>query len=783
MGMAEPDEQTSESVAALVRTVEKLRSERDGLREAMKQRAVIEQAKGMLAHQLSLSPEDAFQHLVELSTRNNVKLVELAAAMVSRTQDEPVAVDEVGVETAPVVPETMDEPVTALPIDLGTLRSEIQLLGTRIAAATTFDELADGFSAATAGWPRPASVTVMLVEGGGALRLAGATGLSAASRSQWERVPPIETIPVVAAVRNRAPVYLADLEEVSRQYPVAADRPPEALLAMPLIDDDNVIGAVEITWSAPPRLDKSARSQLLELAAPAARRCVALKDEPESFTGPSTGQDNLDTGLISMFMETLSSPAVLLTARYGDDGEVVDFDAELSNDAAAPLATNANGTPASLLTALPDSGIRKLLPAFVATLRDGNPCVLRKVAVSTRSNGRPRVHHVDVRAGRVWDRVLVTWRVEPETIRQYASLLVAEEAFDIGGFFHDLGTGEALWTPGMFRITGFDPSRDVPSLEDVTALIHRGDQDAIVDQAATALRAGESWRADLRGDGTLEGRVFQLVVRAEMTSEGDIAAIRGVCRDVTEFRRLDEHRRRDRMFASAADSERAGLRTVLDAILTPPDRPGVSGFAITGSRSGTSGMAHRSWHDTVERPDGSVVLVVGEVRGDEPTASMLLLRHAAIAHAVAGANPAEVLTAVNTLFRAVCPQRAATMTLAELEVGSGAVRWAVSGQSPVVVSRAAGEATLSSAALGLPIGAADSIDYMLNETTLEDGDRLLMNTESLSIVPDEVRSRLFEALCDASGADSAHDAAGLVREREPSIAEVEASLLLVRRTR
>ncbi len=60
-----------------------LRAERDGLREAMRNRAVIEQAKGILAARHGIDPDAAFDRLRGESQRRNVRLAELAAALVA----------------------------------------------------------------------------------------------------------------------------------------------------------------------------------------------------------------------------------------------------------------------------------------------------------------------------------------------------------------------------------------------------------------------------------------------------------------------------------------------------------------------------------------------------------------------------------------------------------------------------------------------------------------------------------------------------------------------------
>src|SRR5258705_13673714 len=81
-GSAEPAE-------ALAAVVAKLRAELAGVRTAMRNRAVIEQAKGVLVERLGISPDEGFDHLVRLSQRTNIKLIEVAAAIVGTTAPDP----------------------------------------------------------------------------------------------------------------------------------------------------------------------------------------------------------------------------------------------------------------------------------------------------------------------------------------------------------------------------------------------------------------------------------------------------------------------------------------------------------------------------------------------------------------------------------------------------------------------------------------------------------------------------------------------------------------------
>ncbi|AXK37410.1 ANTAR domain-containing protein [Streptomyces armeniacus] len=66
-----------------------LRAEITQLREAMDSRAVIDQARGMLMALAPCSSEAAWDLLVEISQRSNVKLRDVSAALVASAAGEP----------------------------------------------------------------------------------------------------------------------------------------------------------------------------------------------------------------------------------------------------------------------------------------------------------------------------------------------------------------------------------------------------------------------------------------------------------------------------------------------------------------------------------------------------------------------------------------------------------------------------------------------------------------------------------------------------------------------
>src|SRR5947209_15508324 len=72
--------------------VQRLEAEVDGLRRAMRSRAVIEQAKGFLSAALNCGLDEAFGHLARLSQHENLRVAEVAARIIGAatpTSEEP----------------------------------------------------------------------------------------------------------------------------------------------------------------------------------------------------------------------------------------------------------------------------------------------------------------------------------------------------------------------------------------------------------------------------------------------------------------------------------------------------------------------------------------------------------------------------------------------------------------------------------------------------------------------------------------------------------------------
>ena len=67
--------------------LDECQEEVDDLRKAMVSRPVIDQAKGVLIARHGCTPDEAFEMLTDASQRANIKVREIAARIISTTQD------------------------------------------------------------------------------------------------------------------------------------------------------------------------------------------------------------------------------------------------------------------------------------------------------------------------------------------------------------------------------------------------------------------------------------------------------------------------------------------------------------------------------------------------------------------------------------------------------------------------------------------------------------------------------------------------------------------------
>jgi hypothetical protein len=791
----------SEALAALVA---KLRGELEGVRTAMRNRAVIEQAKGVLVERLGISPDEGFDHLTRLSQRANVKLVEVAAAIVGSTAPAPKSAPVTEVTGRDLLAQVGLGPADgrapgrssgkadgrgngraprqpARPPAQETLQAQHQLVSSRIAASTTLDEAAEAIGSAPSGWPAPATVVITVLEPTGAHRFAGAYGLTAHERSVWQRVPPQLDVPVTQAARDRTPLLITDPGLLAERFPAVPGNGTgtgtgvQAVFAAPLFDGDRVIGSLGVSWREPVDLDEDTRRYLSALALPVAHKMAELGDRPLPRTGAGDPAADSATWL-PIVLETVPDPAVVLTPVWAD-GQVIDFQIEDANAPATELISPARGgEPTTLLAVYPRIGSELLLPHFVELLHTGAPQLLGPVPLPPATGGRPQTggrssaggraatggrpqtggrrsaggraatgadpaatRFMTAHASRVWDRVIMVWRLHDEAELIHPQLLDAERNARIGSFRWDLDGEQARCSPQLYRMYyGNEPPRPI-EVGELAGCVHEDDLPAVMDAVRRTLIGGEQLSWEFRGAGRLAGRNLRIIAEPELGGTGGVVSVRGTVQDVT-----DEHglRSRLRLAEEALTAQRRRVDAELHAaqtfqrtlLPTEPELGATEGLWVTGRcRAADSGRVDGDWYDACALPDGASLLVVGDVAGSGLAAmtTAARLRYAVRAYAALAMSPGEILAAVNTMLCALEPERTATLVVALYEAREHRLRWAAAGQAAPVRYRRDGRAELLPGPLGLPVGVVSEVTYEDSTVEVSAGDRVLLYTDSL----------------------------------------------------
>jgi hypothetical protein len=378
---ASAGEPAAEPLAAIV---ERQRRENEHLLAALRTRAVIEQAKGILMARTGVDPETAFQQLVNHSQRTNRKLTRVAAEVVAHTITSPGRPPQV---------EAGDALLEEASWDVSTL-----LAAAAVLAAPDLDQLLatviqhTGQHGVTAGM-------LALAEPDGALRIVGTHGYDASATSGWRRIPPGTEVPLVHAAERRASVWCGSRAEREERFPATRRFPGvgEACGVVPLQVDRNLVGVLALDWEEPTEITDELRRSVEQVAS----RCAApLAELLRDYDDELAGLD-FEPGRAGWFWSMLDAQPVpqLVVDPVLEGGRIVDVVTVHANPRALELTDAHPGR--SLLEQQPQLAEDGLLDAVDALLRSdaAPPLALRLSRQSAAS----------VSLSRVGTSVLLSW--------------------------------------------------------------------------------------------------------------------------------------------------------------------------------------------------------------------------------------------------------------------------------------------------------------------------------------------------------------------------------------
>ena len=190
-----------------------------------------------------------------------------------------------------------------------------------------------------------------------------------------------------------------------------------------------------------------------------------------------------------------------------------------------------------------------------------------------------------------------------------ARLAEAQRIARVGSWQHNLVSGKVIWSGGMYRLLGRDPSLGVPQFEEAMAHYHPEDVPVLKALVRQAALEGIGYEYDLRGNPSISGnpnisgnkvmRWYHTTGEVTRDESGRAVLLTGTLADITERKRMEDALRRSEealraMLGSApvilyaADAE--GILTLSEGTglaalgLAPGEAVGRSVFEFCGRR-------------------------------------------------------------------------------------------------------------------------------------------------------------------------------------------------------
>ncbi len=265
--------------------------------------------------------------------------------------------------------------------------------------------------------------------------------------------------------------------------------------------------------------------------------------------------------------------------------------------------------------------------------------------------------------------------------------------------------GSILYVNAAFTaMTGYTPD---DAIGKTPSLLRSGEHSPaeFADLWATILR-GEVWRGTLvnrRKDGTTYAS--EQTITPVRDRKGRITHFVAVSKDMTE---------RNRLRAREVES---GLAAAVQRRLYPEASPDVPGLDVAGSVVSAEATCG-DYYDWLLRPDGRLAVVVGDVSGHGMPAAILMAETRAYLRSLVTTPIGidEILARVHVLLRHDLTEGGfVTLLIAEIEPGTGRMRYANAGHVPGIRIRADGSEGERLDPTGPALGIQEAPVYRLRE--------------------------------------------------------------------
>ncbi len=412
----------------------RLSQELAGLRRAQRSRSVIEQAKGVLMGRLNCSADQAFQQLTGISQETNTKVAEVAAGLLGMT--------------APVRPGDLREPGESPAVLPDQEAARYHLACAAMAAATNGDTVTEALLGEGLRPLGAAGALLAVREPDGTVRLVGSYGLPRGLVSSWQRLPAGLKVGFLTAADEGRPLWLSRDEALRAGLELFGAY--EFRACLPLRRDDRVFGVAVVVWPDDPGLDLTGRAFVAALAAAAGRRLRQLTSADRTPVAAPAAH------WLEAVLEALSGSFALLCPVTDRSGAIVDW----RYDKCSPHARDALGHTGAelvgrrLLELHPQLAGGDVLRGYEEVLRTGRPFTHGPAREPLAALGRGAATTIWIRAARLGDGILVTWRHDDHRSVLLDRIGLLEETSPAGWARWSVQNGEVEWGPGNAAVLG-----------------------------------------------------------------------------------------------------------------------------------------------------------------------------------------------------------------------------------------------------------------------------------------------------------------------------------------